>query len=57
MPSNFDHCAPATAESRTLSNQCYFHRHEECWMSKLCDCSCHQEPKSCESIHSYAAGY
>jgi hypothetical protein len=23
------------------SNQCYFGRHQECWMSKLCDCDCH----------------
>jgi hypothetical protein len=24
------------------SNQCYFGRHDECWMSKLCECKCHQ---------------
>ena len=28
------------------SNQCYFGRHEECWMSGLCDCECHDETNS-----------
>jgi hypothetical protein len=32
------------AEPCVKSNQCYFHRHSECWMSKLCDCNCHQVP-------------
>lgn len=40
-PTNFDHAAPAKAEPCCKSNQCYFGQHEECWMSKLCDCECH----------------
>lgn len=34
---------PLKAEPALKSNQCYFQRHSECWMSKLCECKCHQE--------------
>ena len=41
------HLPPPELRSPTApaikSNQCYFGRHDECWLSKLCDCKCHQE--------------
>jgi hypothetical protein len=33
---------PELREQALKSNQCYFDRHAECWLPKLCECKCHQ---------------
>jgi hypothetical protein len=52
--------APLKAEPCFKSAQCHLRRHEECWISKLCDCECHQVPGQREPTNTretYEASY